>query len=82
MYTTLTFVGKRVIQTNPSKFDEKVIVIFVQITFETRKRNTGFYVLRQGVPEGCSSEGYANFKQVKSWPWHVRLFLELVYGEW
>ena len=70
------------IQTNPSKFDEKVIVIFVQITFETRKRNTVFYVLRQGVPEGCSSEGYANFKLVKSWPWHVRLFLELVYGEW
>jgi len=37
--------------------------IFVQITFETRKRNPGFYVLRQGVPEGRSSEGYASFKQ-------------------
>ena len=35
MYTTLTFLGKRVIQTNPSKFDEKVILrhIFVQIIF-------------------------------------------------
>ena len=37
----------------------------MQITFETMKRNTGFYVLRQGVPEGRSSEGYASFKQVK-----------------
>ena len=41
--------------------------------FEARKRNTGFYVLRQGVPEGRSSEGYASFKQVKSWPWHVEV---------
>ena len=41
------------------------------ITFETRKRNTGFYVLRQGAPEGCSSERCASFKQVKPWPWHV-----------
>jgi len=32
----------------------------VQITFETRKRITGFYVWRQGVPDGCSSEGYAS----------------------
>ena len=45
----------------------------MQITFETRKRNTGFYVLGQGVPEGHSSEGYASFKQVKSWPWHVEV---------
>ena len=45
----------------------------MQITFETRKRNTGFYVLRQGVPEGRSSEGYASFKQVKPWPWHVEV---------
>ena len=27
--------------------------------------------MRKGVPEGCSSEGYASFKQIKSWPWHV-----------
>ena len=47
--------------------------IFVQITFETRKRNTGFYVLRQGVPEERSSEGYASFKQVKPWSWHVEV---------
>ena len=45
----------------------------MQIKSETRKRNTGFYVLRQGVPEGCSSEGYGSFKQVKSWPWHVEV---------
>ena len=45
----------------------------MQITFETSHRNTGFYVLRQGVPEGRSSEGYASFKQVKPWPWHVEV---------
>ena len=39
--------------------------IFVQIAFGTRKRHTGFYVFRQGVPEGRSSEGYASFKQVE-----------------
>ena len=37
--------------------------IFVQITFETRKRNTGFYVLRQGVPEGRSSDGYTSLRE-------------------
>ena len=45
----------------------------MQITFETRKRNTRFYALRQGVPDGRSSEGYASFKQVTSWPWHVEV---------
>ena len=45
----------------------------MQITFETRKRNTGVYILRQGVPEGHSSEGYVRFKQVKLWPWHVEV---------
>ena len=29
--------------------------------------------MRQGVPEGRSSEGYASFKQVKPWPWHVQV---------
>ena len=43
------------------------------ITFETRKRNTRLYVLRQGVPEGRSSEVYASFKEVKSWLWHVEV---------
>ena len=44
--------------------------------FETGKRkfrNTSFYVLRQGVPEGRSSEGYASFKQVRPWLWHVEV---------
>ena len=45
----------------------------MQTTFETRKRNTGFYVLRQVVPEGRSSEEYASFKQKKSWPWHTEV---------
>ena len=42
-------------------------------TFQTRP-NTGFYVLRLGLPEGRSSEGHrASFKQVKFWPWHVEV---------
>ena len=48
----------------------------MQITFETRKRSTKstrFCVLRQGVPEGRSSEGYASFEHVKPWPWHVEV---------
>ena len=45
----------------------------MQNTFETKKRNTRFYVLRQGVPEGRSSEGYASFRQIKSWLWHVEV---------
>ena len=47
--------------------------MFVQITFETRKRNTRVDILRQGVPEECSSKGYANFKQVEPWSWHVEV---------
>ena len=61
------YLGKHIFQTNPPKFDERLFSVrhtFVQTTFET-----GFYVLRQGVPEGRSSEEYASFKQVKSsWP--------------
>ena len=65
IYTTITFLGKHVIQTNLYKFhDMSFSDICVQIPFATRKRNTGFYVLRQGIPEGRSSEGYASFKQV------------------
>ena len=45
----------------------------MQTTFETKKRNTGFYVLRQGVPDGRSTEGYASFRQVKPWSWHVEV---------
>ena len=71
------FLCKRVIKTNPSNFDERLFSenMFVQIMFETRKRNTGFYILRQGVPEGCSSKGYSSFKQIKPWSWHVEVIL-------
>ena len=30
-------------------------------------------MLRQGIPEGRSSEGYASFKEAKAWPWHVEV---------
>ena len=43
----------------------------MQTTFEARKRNTGFYVLRLGDAEGRSYKGYASFKQIKPFPWHV-----------
>ena len=33
--------------------------------------------MRQGVPEGRSSEGYASFKQVIPWPWHVEVIPEV-----
>ena len=53
----------------------KVILrhIFVQIMFETMKKSTWFYILRQRGPEGRSSEEYASFKQAKPWPWHVEV---------
>ena len=52
--------------------------MFVKITFETRiTRNTGFYILRQGVPEGCSSKEYASFKPVEPWSWHIEVILEV-----
>ena len=43
--------------------------------FETRKGKTGFYVSRQAVSEGRSSEGGASFKQLKPWLWHVEFIL-------
>ena len=33
--------------------------------------------MRQGVPEGRSSEGFTSFKQVKSWPWHIEVIPEV-----
>ena len=74
MYTTFRFLGKHMIQTNLSVFDERLFrPIFVQTMFQTRKRNTWFYILRQGIPEEHSSEGCASFKEVKPWPWHVEV---------
>ena len=75
MYTTITFFRQTYDPNKSVLIWRKVILrhIFVQITFETKKRNTGFYILRQGVPEGRSSEGCASFKQVKPWPWYVEV---------
>ena len=44
--TPVTFLGKHVIQTNPSRFDEMLFLdgYLCRLRFETRKRNTGFYV--------------------------------------
>ena len=50
-----------------------MFLYFLVCEFKIRKRNTGFYILRQGVPEVRPSEGYASFKQVKLWPWHVEV---------
>ena len=36
-------------------------------------RNARFYILRQAVSEGCSSKGYASFKQVEPWSWHIEV---------
>ena len=36
-------------------------------------RNARFYILRQAVSEGCSSKGYASFKQVEPWSWHIQV---------
>ena len=45
----------------------------MQITFETRKEKYRIFVFSDGVPEGRSSEGYADYKQVKPWPWNVEV---------
>ena len=40
--------------------------------------------MRQGDPEGRSSEGYASIKQAKTWLWHIeaiRGVVELVTNE-
>ena len=54
--------------------------MFVHITFETRTKNTGFYFMRQGVPEGRSSEGCARCKPNQALALARRgyLFLEFV----
>ena len=75
MYTTLNVFRQTCDWNKSVQIWWKVILrhIFVQLTFETRKTNKWFYVLRQGVPEGRSSEGYTSFKSVKPWPWHVEV---------
>ena len=64
-----------VIQTNPSKFDEMLFsdIYLRRLRWKQGREITGFYVLRQGVPQGRSCEEYASFNQVKLWPWHVEV---------
>ena len=61
------------IQTNPSIFDERLFsdIYLCRLRLKQGREIQDFYVLRQGVPEGRSSESCASFKQVRSWPWHV-----------
>ena len=33
------------------------------------------YILKQRIPGGPSDEGYASFKQVRPWTWHVEVIL-------
>ena len=76
IYTTLTFLGKHVIQTNPSKFDERLFSDIYICADYVSNREEKYRILcfeAGGVPEGRSSEGYASFKQVKPWPWHVEV---------
>ena len=64
------------IQINPSKFDERLFsdIIFVQITFETRKRNTRLFLcFEAGSSRGTLQRRICLFKKVKPWPWHVEV---------
>ena len=64
MHTTLKSLGKRVIQTNPSKFDERLFsdIYLCRLRLKQGREIYVFYILRQGVPEGRSSDGYVSFK--------------------
>ena len=75
MYTTLKSLGKCGIQTNLSKFDERLFSdkYLCRLCLTQGREIQDLNVSRQGVPERCSSEGYASFKQVKPWPWHVEV---------
>ena len=59
MSTTIRlFFGKHVIQTNPSRFGERLFsdICLCRLCLKQEKKNAGFHVLSQGVPEGRSSE--------------------------
>ena len=70
MYTTLKLLGKRC---HSNKFDERLFsdIYLYRLRLKKGTEIHDFYILRQEVPEGRSSEGYASFKQVK--PWHVEV---------
>ena len=57
------------IQTNPLSYSQTYIC--ADYVSNKEEQYMIIYVLRQGVPQGRSSEGYASFKQVRSWSWHV-----------
>ena len=63
-HTTLKFLSKRVIQTNPSKFDKRFFsdIYLCRLCLKQGREIHDFYILRHGVPEGRSSQGYASFK--------------------
>ena len=64
MYTTMKFVGKHVIQTNLSKFDERLFSGIYLFRLRLKQRSeVPEFVLRQGVPEGRSSDAYAILKK-------------------
>ena len=73
---TTFILGKNVIPACQFKFGEK---IFSEIYYPCRLRlkhgrlfvfltNAGFYIQRQEVPEGRTSEKCASFKHVRDWP--------------
>ena len=64
-HTTLKFLGKRVIQANLSKFDERLFShsqTYLCRLHLKQGREIHIYILTLGVSEGRSSEGYASFK--------------------
>ena len=74
LYATLSL-GRNATQTCQSTLTKTYSQKYICAAYvwKKRKRITGFYISRQVVPEGRSSEGYASFKQVKPWPWHVQV---------
>ena len=57
------FLGKRVIQTNPSKFDERLFSDIYMCRLRLKQgREIHYFIFWGRVPEGRSSEGYASFK--------------------
>ena len=64
VYSTQISLGKRVIQSNPSKLDERLFsdIYLCRLRLKQGREIYNFKINRQGVPEGRSSEGYASFK--------------------
>ena len=71
MYTTLKHLGKRVIQTNPSKFVETLFsdIYLCRLRLKQGREIQDFVFWRMEF----HSEVYANLNQIRSWPWHVEI---------